>query len=260
MKFVLLRMLSVVLIGTGNVAHHLFDAFYPKEDIQVIQVFGRNIRSLSSFEAKCAVTSVPENIIDADVYIVAVNDDAISEVSKLLVTKKGMVVHTSGSVSKDNVVAARKGVFYPLQTFSPKKEVDFSSIPICIEADTLQDLKILEVLAHKISERVHLVSSAQREKLHLAAVFVNNFTNHMYVIGQEICSKEELPFDLLKPLISETANKLRFLSPDKAQTGPAKRNDILTMQKHLDALENPIQKKLYQLISESIKEQNEKKL
>ncbi|WP_350291710.1 Rossmann-like and DUF2520 domain-containing protein [uncultured Croceitalea sp.] len=253
-------MLSIVLLGTGNVAHHLFDAFSNKDGIQVIQVFGRNPDSLLSFASKSETTATSKAILDADVYIIAVSDDAISEVSKLLKNRKGLVVHTSGSIPKNSIKTKRKGVFYPLQTFTNGKKVDFTGIPICIEAETNNDVTLLKELATTISESVYKVSSAQREKLHLAAVFVNNFTNHMYAIGHQVCQKEELPFDLLKPLIKETADKLRFLSPEDAQTGPAKRNDVLTMQKHLGILESPIHKKIYQLISESIKENNEEKL
>jgi len=253
MKFVLLSMLSIVLLGTGNVAHHLFDAFIKLDDVLVKQVYGRSPKKLSFFADRCDTIFNPDSIADADIFIIAVSDDAIAEVSSLVTTKKGLVVHTSGSISKNTITAKRKGVFYPLQTFTNGKAVDFSTIPICIEAEESADLKTLKTLAEKITKSVYEISSLQREKLHLAAVFVNNFTNHMYAIGHEICKKENLPFNILKPLIKETADKLRFLTPEKAQTGPAKRNDVLTMQKHLDALKSPLNKKIYQLISESIK-------
>ncbi len=252
-KFVFLKMLSIVLLGTGNVAHHLFDTLIQLEDVQVKQVYGRSPEKLAYFTNKSATTSYPDDITEADIYIIAVNDNAVAEVSSLISTKKGLIVHTSGSIAKNVLKAKRKGVFYPLQTFTNGKTVDFTAIPICIEADEEADLKTLKTLAKKITESVYEISSAQREKLHLAAVFVNNFTNHMYALGHEVCEKEKLPFDLLVPLIKETADKLRFLTPDKAQTGPAKRNDVVTMQKHIDALESPLNKKIYQLISESIR-------
>ena len=260
MKFVFLTMLSIVLLGSGNIAHHLFDAFMHQQEVLVKQVYGRNKESLAYFSKNCKVTSNSNDVEDADLFIIAVSDDAISEVSKILNNKKGIVVHTSGTVEKEVIQSKRKGVFYPLQTFTKNKKVDFSSIPICIEANTKKDLRIIEKLAETISTKVYEISSKQREKLHLAAVFVNNFTNHMYSIGNTICEKEGVSFDILKPLITETVDKLQFLSPEKAQTGPAKRNDVLTIQKHLTSIENPIHKKLYQLISESIKEENEEKL
>ena len=254
MKFVLLNMLSIVLMGTGNVAHHLFDAFYQKVEIKVEQVFGRSSNELAKFASKCDTTTNPKDIIDANVYIIAISDTAIGEVSKLLKDKKGLVVHTSGGTSIDSICTERKGVFYPLQTFTKGKKVDFTNIPICIETHHKKDVAVLRFLAEKISKVVYEVSSKQREKLHLAAVFVNNFTNHMYTIGSEICKKEGLPMQLLHPLLKETVSKLVDLNPSEAQTGPAKRNDILIMQKHLDSLDNPLHKKIYQLISESIKE------
>ena len=260
MKFVFLTMLSIVLIGTGNVAHHLFDAFLLQQGVLVKQVYGRNKQSLEYFSKNCKVTSNANAIEEADLFIIAVNDDAIFEVSTILKDKKGIVAHTSGTVAIENISNTRSGVFYPLQTFTKNKKLDFSNIPICIEANNKKDLKVIGQLAKSISTQVHEVSSAQREKLHLAAVFVNNFTNHMYSIGHEICRKDGIPFGILKPLMEETIAKLEFLSPKKTQTGPAKRNDLLTMQKHLAAIDNPLHKKIYQLISESIKEENEEKL
>ncbi len=260
MKFVFLNMLSIVLLGTGNVAHHLFDALILNHDIHIKQVYGRNDKSLTYFSKRCKITSNPNTIEEADLYIIAVSDDAVSEVSEILHDKKGIVTHTSGTITKEVIQNKRKGVFYPLQTFTKDKKVDFSSIPICIEANNEKDLKTIVKLAKSISTKVYEVSTSQREKLHLAAVFVNNFTNHMYSIGNTICKKEGLSFDMLRPLVTETINKIQFLPPKKAQTGPAKRNDVQTMQKHLTILENPIHKKIYQLISESIKEENEEEL
>ena len=139
-----------------------------------------------------------------------------------------MVVHTSGSVPIDTISAKRKGVLYPLQSFTKEKEIDFSTVPLCIEASNKDDLVVLKKLANTISKSVFEVSSIQRAQIHLAAVFANNFSNHMYTIANELCEKEGLPFDLLKPLIMESTAKLQVLKPDKAQTGPAIRNDILT--------------------------------
>ena len=258
-KFVLLSMLSIVLIGTGNIAHHLFEAFY-KQGITIAQVYGRNTKTLSSFKSKCTTTTDPTKIIDANLYIIAVSDTAIESLSKLISDKKGLVVHTSGSVPIYALSAKRKGVLYPLQSFTKEKEIDFSTVPLCIEASHKDDLAVLKKLANTISKSVFEVSSIQRAQIHLAAVFANNFSNHMYTIANELCKKEGLPFDLLKPLIMESTAKLQVLKPDKAQTGPAIRNDILTMQSHIDSLENPLYKKIYQLISESIKTKNEEKL
>ena len=252
-------MLSIVLIGSGNVAHHLFDAFY-KQGIAIAQVFSRNIEALSAFKSKCKTTNKANKIIDADLYIIAVSDSAIEHLSKLIINKKGLAVHTSGSVSIHTIIAKRKGVFYPLQSFTKEKKIDFYNVPLCIEASNTDDLTLLKKLANTVSKSVFEISSTQRAKIHLAAVFANNFSNHMYAIANELCEKEGVPFDLLKPLIIESTAKLQVLKPKEAQTGPAIRNDITTIQKHIDSLENPLYKKMYQLISESIKIKNEEKL
>ena len=253
-------MLSLVLIGTGNVASHLFNAFLNVDEVSIEQVYGKNPVALEKFSKFAKTTINPNTIVDADMYLIAVSDVAIKSVSQILKHKKGIVAHTSGSVSMEEIQQKRKGVFYPLQTFSKDKEIDFSKIPICIEASNEEDLVKLMSLSNLLTESVYEVSSKQRKKLHLAAVFANNFSNHLFQITQEICETEKLPFELLKPLILETAEKLQYLSPKDAQTGPARRNDVITMQKHLEELKNPIQKKIYQLLSESIRDTYEKEL
>jgi predicted short-subunit dehydrogenase-like oxidoreductase (DUF2520 family) len=152
-------------------------------------------------------------------------------------------------MSKDN----RRGVFYPLQTFTKGKKVDFREIPICIESEFSADLEIIKKLANTISEKTYIINSQQRKALHIAAVFVNNFVNHLYQIGNEICLENQVPFEILEALISETAAKVRTLSPDEAQTGPAKREDQQTIEAHLDFLKPDATKKsIYQLLTQSI--------
>ncbi len=252
-------MLSVVLIGSGNVAQHLFKAF-SDTPIRIVQVFGRNQETLKWFSTQVRTSHLASEIVEADVYLIAVNDGSIKEVSKLLMGKNGLVAHTSGSISIDALEPKRKGVFYPLQTFSGASGLVFKKIPICIEATHDKDLEVLKSLAAQVSESVHEISSAQRGRLHLAAVFANNFTNHLYQIAHNLCSDENVSFELLAPLIRETANKIRLLTPEEAQTGPAVRNDTLTMQQHLEALKNPIHKKIYRVLSESIINSHEEKL
>ncbi|MEO0572671.1 MAG: DUF2520 domain-containing protein [Bacteroidota bacterium] len=253
-------MISIVLLGTGNVAIHLFHAFQKAKDIAIVQDSGIKKTKLSYFEAFSKVTDNSSQIIDADIYILAITDVSIPQVSRSLCHKKGLVVHTSGGVSVDAITTKRRGVFYPLQTFTKGKEVDFSKIPICIEAEHPDDFLLLETLGTSISEKVHQISSTQRRKLHLSAVLVNNFTNHLFHIAHEVCKENGIPFHLLHPLISETVDKIRHLPPVKAQTGPARRNDVETIQMHLEQFENPLQRKLYQLLSESIKTTYEKEL
>ena len=191
---------------------------------------------------------------EADIYILAVNDDAISELSSLLPFKNRFVVHTSGSVSPYDIDKKnRRGVFYPLQTFSKSAPIDFSEVPICLETLVKTDYKLLKHLAVRVSNHAKRVNSDQRASLHLAAVFVNNFTNQIYRVAHEITESQGAEFDMLKPLIMETAKKVQYMSPYKAQTGPAKRNDKKTIKKHLKALENEHHKAIYKLLTESIK-------
>lgn len=251
---------SIVILGTGNLAKHLFDAFLKAEDIHVAQVVGRNKEALSQFSEQCSVSNDFGTIADADVYLIAVKDDAIAEVASHLLTKKGVVAHTSGAIGLEVIQTDNKGVFYPLQTFTKGKPVSFQSIPICVEAESKQSLELLRTLARSISENVHHIDSEQRKKLHLAAVFVNNFTNYLYGVGEAICMDSNLSFDLLKPLIMETAEKVQYLSPKEAQTGPARRGDQNSMQEHLKLLKDKKQIELYKLCSVAIERIYEKEL
>jgi predicted short-subunit dehydrogenase-like oxidoreductase (DUF2520 family) len=201
-------MISVVIIGNGNVGSHLYKAFLNANGIMVAQINSRNL----------------ENVPTADVTIIAVADDVIAEISSKL--KNSFIVHTSGSVSIDSLENKNsKGVFYMLQTFSKNKEVNFSEVPFCLEAENNEKYLLLEKLAKSIGNKVYQVDSKQRKALHVAAVFVNNFTNHMYKMGNDICIEHQVPFEILQPLIEETAVKVKTLVPKKAQTGPAIRND-----------------------------------
>lgn len=251
---------SIIILGTGNVATHLFQAFQKIKAVQIVQIYGRRTASLDYFRAFTNVTNNISQLMDADIYILAISDASISELSQALNSKKGLVVHTSGSISLDSIKSKPRGVFYPLQTFTKGEKVEFSEVPICIEAENQDDLLLLETLGASISKHVHRISSEQRKKLHLSAVLVNNFTNHLFHMAQEICEENDIPFYLLHPLISETVDKIRHLPPVEAQTGPARRNDLETMQLHLEQFENPLQKKIYQLLSESIKTTYEKEL
>ncbi|MDG1527852.1 MAG: DUF2520 domain-containing protein [Polaribacter sp.] len=230
-------MISVVILGNGNVATHLYNAFSKAEDITVSKINSRNL----------------ESITDSDVTIIAVSDDAIQAVSKSIQHRKGLIVHNSGAVDIDTITNERKGVFYPLQSFTKDKSVDFNSVPFCLETKNSEDFNLLEALAKSIGEKTYKINSEQRKKLHVAAVFVNNFTNHMYKIANDICEKNNVPFEILYPLIEETAKKIQSISPIDAQTGPAKRNDEQTIKNHLENL-NLQQQEIYKLITKSIQE------
>ena len=253
-------MLKIVILGTGNLAKHLYTAFTKADDVDVVQVVGRNQKDLEQFSEHSTISNNYDAIADADAYLIAVKDDAITEVSQHLLKKKGIVAHTSGAIHLNAIQPKNRGVFYPLQTFTKGKTVDFRSIPICVEAEKKESLKSLRKLADSISENVHHIDSEQRKKLHLAAVFVNNFTNYLYGIGEELCLENGLSFDLLKPLILETAEKIRTMSPKAAQTGPARRNDKKSMKSHLELLNNKEHITIYKLLSQAIKQAHEKEL
>lgn len=246
-------MIKVVLIGSGNVAQHLIQVLLQTKEVSLVQAFARNSSHLLHLLPDDKIITDYQKITEADLYIISVSDNAISEVSEHLPFKNRLVVHTSGS-SKLSILndKNRKGVFYPLQTFTKGKEIDFAPIPICLEAENEADYQLLEKLGNCISQKVVRINSEQRKSIHVAAVFVCNFVNHLYHIGNDICEQNNVPFEVLHPLIQETAHKITELSPRDAQTGPALRNDTKTIEKHLDFLENTEYKKLYQLLTQSI--------
>lgn len=244
-------MTRLVICGTGNVARHLFDAFQASEEIKVVQIAGRNENTLAYFGSHVNTTDNFRHLEEADIYLLAVSDDAIEAISREL--KQGFLVHCSGSTSILRLPATvRRGVFYPLQTFSKELQVNFNNIPICLEAENENDYRLLQKLAGAISKKVCRVSSEQRLVLHLAAVFVNNFTNHLFHIGHMICEQKDLSFDLLLPLIEETVRKLKHMPPMDAQTGPARRQDMHTQQLQLEQLKDRTYQAIYKTISESI--------
>jgi len=253
-------MISVVILGAGNVATHLFHAFYKAENIVVNQWFNRNLKSIDFYKNMVEVTNDLSSLQPADVYILAVSDDAISKLSAHLPFENQLVVHTSGSIGLHDLDKKnRRGVFYPLQTFSKEAMVDFKNVPICIETADKADFKTLRQLAEGLKSKSFKVNSEQRSSLHLAAVFVNNFTNQLYRIAHEITESTGTEFDILKPLILETAHKIQNLSPYLAQTGPAKRNDKKTIKKHLKKLENSPHKAIYEILTASIQKTHGRK-
>ena len=248
---------KIVLIGSGNVATHLVLSL-TKKGKNIIHIYGRTISRAKKLAEKInsSYSDKVEDIpADADLYIVSVSDHALSEVVKKIKFSKKLVVHTSGTShieilknSTDNF-----GIFYPLQTFSTNKDVDFKSIPICIEANTKENENALNDLAKSISDNVYIVSSEERKILHVCAVFVSNFPNFMYSIADDILEKHNLSFDILKPLILETANKVMSNKPKEVQTGPAFRKDHNTIEKHIDFLSDfEDYKKIYKLLSDHI--------
>lgn len=252
-------MIKVTLIGSGNLAQHLLSAFEKSTAVELVQVFSRKKENVSHLIPFDKITDNFDDLAEADVYIIAVSDDAITEVSLQLPFKNQLVVHTSGSASMESLSDNnRKGVFYPLQTFTKGKEVDFKNIPICIESQFNDDYNLLKKVADSISDKVFSINSEQRRSLHVSAVFVNNFVNHLYKIGSDICDGHQVPFEILQPLIRETAEKIVTLSPNEAQTGPAKRNDETTIEVHLDFLSDENHKNIYKLLTQSIQDNGKK--
>ena len=253
-------MISIIILGGGNVASHLFKACQKSDKIVVKQWYNRHLKSIQAHKNVVEITDDLSELKEADVYIMAVSDDAISKLSSQLPFDNRLVVHTSGSVSiYDLDKKQRRGVFYPLQTFSKDSEVNFQNVPICIEVLDKADLKILKSLATYLGSKSHKVNTDQRQGLHLAAVFVNNFTNQLYRIAHEITESQGAEFDILKPLILETAKKVQNLSPYNSQTGPAKRHDKRTIKKHITQLENEHHKEIYELLTSSIQKTHGRK-
>lgn len=247
-------MISVCLLGAGNIATHLFNAFNNAQDVRVTQWYNRDLTKLTTYKNRTDITDDIKSLKLADIYILAVSDDAISELSSMLPFENRLVVHTSGSVNVYDIDKKnRRGVFYPLQTFSKAVIVNFKDIPICIEALEKDDLIILKQLAEGLDSKWYKINTEQRQTLHLSAVFVNNFVNQLYRVAHEISDAKSINFDILKPLILETARKVQESSPYLAQTGPAKRNDKKTIKRHLKLLENEHHKEIYELLTQSIK-------
>jgi len=243
-------MYSIVILGTGNVATHMFKALQASDVCYVSQVYNHKAESLESFEHKTEVTTSISKIKTADLYLLCLKDDVIESVANQLEDKTGIIAHTSGSqaiLKKPN-----SAVFYPLQTFSKGSELDYSQIPFCLEANSEQHLKLIKDIAKSVSNQVFEISSQQRETLHRAAVFVCNFTNHLYAIGENICKNDDMPFDILKALIKETSEKVQRHSPSEVQTGPAIRKDKTTINKHLEGLSDSNYKAIYELLTNSI--------
>lgn len=252
-------MQKIVILGAGNLATHLYKAFKSSKKAEVIQLYNRRKENLTEFEGKVPLTDSLDQLMEADLYIVSVSDDAVASVVEQIPNQNALVAHTSGSVPLLDL-APRNAVFYPLQTFSKSRELDFSVIPICLEAENEAAYKILEDIAESISQKVYSISTEQRKSLHLAAVFACNFTNQLYRIAEKICEENGMSFEILHALIQETAQKAQFDSPKNLQTGPAKRGDQKTIDFHLSQMNSSDLKEIYTLLTQSIQKEHGSKL
>ena len=250
--------MNIAILGAGNVAWHLSKAFIMAGH-PVRQIWNRTVEKAAdlSFEiGGNSISDLSQIKEEIDLIVITVSDEAIEQVASSLKPKDHqIVVHTSGSTSIDVLkpYAKQVGVIYPLQTFSKTVTVNFSEVPIFLEANHADVLADLKQVAGQITRKVEEADSAQRMNLHISAVFACNFTNHLYSIASDILEKNNLSFDYIKPLILETANKVLQANPKDVQTGPARRNDENTIQKHLDMLSADLDKQeLYRLISQRI--------
>jgi len=252
--------MKIVLLGTGNTATVL-GLKLKEAGHTILQVFGRSADATGALANALNATPVYNLQLitkDADVYIIAVYDGAIEDiVNGLKLSQSAVLVHTAAAVSVLVLTgaAANYGVFYPLQTLKKGLALP-QQIPILIEANNKKTEAVLETLAWSISDQVGFASGDERMKLHLAAVFCNNFVNHLYALAEGYCADEGVDFNLLKPLISETALRIESTSPAGAQTGPAARRDAATIEKHLQLLTNhPALTNLYTMLTKSIQSQ-----
>jgi predicted short-subunit dehydrogenase-like oxidoreductase (DUF2520 family) len=249
--------MRITLIGSGNVATHL-GAALKNAGHQIIQVYSRNLQhaALLAYHIKAeAIDDLQQISAETDVFIISVKDDAVETIAQEISSYKKLILHTSGSTDISVLLkyTDKAGVLYPLQTFSRDKELNFREVPLCIEGANPAITATIKELAQTISNNVSEVNSTQRRVLHLAAVFACNFPNYLYNIAQGLLAQHQLDFDLLKPLIAETADKVQRQMPAKVQTGPAVRNDELTMNKHLEMLQNqPALQQIYKILSQGI--------
>lgn len=249
---------SVAILGTGNVAFHLAKAF-AKRGIEIGQIYGRDPERAMGMghHFKAGYTSDINKLQPADIYFFCLTDDGIFDLNKKVNLGDRFCVHVSGSLELKVLqpISRNIGVFYPLQTLSRAREVNFQEIPICIEANSEEFLKQLQILASSISHDVRLMNSDQRILVHIAAVFASNFSNHMFHIAEQILKDQDIDYDVLNPLIEETAKKAISHMPGDVQTGPAKRKDSNIIRKHLALLsDHPDYQKIYKIMSKSIQD------
>jgi predicted short-subunit dehydrogenase-like oxidoreductase (DUF2520 family) len=252
--------MKIVFIGAGNLATNLAHELYSKGQ-SILQIYSRTEESAKTLsEAVCAeaITNVGQIETNADLYIFSVKDSALEELLAQMPPTSGVWTHTAGSIPLNIFEKYHNdyGVVYPFQTFSKERKVDFSEIPVFIEANSDQNLHLLRDFVAQFSRKAFPLSSEKRKYIHLCGVFACNFVNHLYAVAGDILASQEIPFDVLLPLIDETARKVHELSPKEAQTGPAVRYDENVIAKHLSMLAGENEKQLYELLSKNIHETN----
>lgn len=248
---------KIIMIGSGRVATQL-GRHLAETGNEILQVYSRRFdhaKELAEMLHAEPVDKTDQLRDDADLYIISVVDDAIAKIAGTIDFHDKIVVHTSGSVGLEIIqqASSNTGVFYPLQTFVKNKDVDFSDVPVCVEGSSTQVENVLLELGREISRDVRLINSEQRLIIHIAAVFVSNFTNFMYLMGQDVLHNADISFDILLPLIRETADKVSKSLPGDVQTGPAMRGDEGVLDNHLKMLEHDARKmEIYRQMSRYI--------
>jgi len=247
---------KIVLIGSGNVATQLASIFIEK-GLQITQVYSHSLARAEALAKaiNCeGISDLNKLRKDADLYIIAVKDDAIAEVAANLRLPGKTVVHTSGSIALDTIksISDQTGVFYPLQSFTKGRKLNWQHIPVILESIDSETLIALKKLAQRITDSVFEIDSEHRKKLHLAAVFANNFINYLLGDAKEILG-EDIPFSILQPLVKETVSKAFDMGIEASQTGPAKRGDLKTIETHLELLKaHPGAEMIYKTITDAI--------
>ncbi|TWI96724.1 putative short-subunit dehydrogenase-like oxidoreductase (DUF2520 family) [Mucilaginibacter frigoritolerans] len=256
--------MRITIIGSGNVATH-FAAAFKNAGHRIVQVYSRHMQHAALLAYHVGAEAIDDLTLvsgETDLFVISIKDEAIGITAEKLAPFNKLIVHTSGATHMEAVQAFTPwaGVFYPLQTLSKTKEVDFRTVPLCIEGADEQITRQLIELAQTISNNVYRVNSAQRKVLHLAAVFACNFPNYLYGVARQLLAENQMDFELLRPLILETAQKVQEYLPGEVQTGPAVRNDHQTMATHLGMLDDkPALKVIYELLSQQIiKNDNDK--
>ena len=234
-----------------------FNVFFVLNNIPLAQIFGRNKTELEKISEELNVPFSTEKLDKADLYIICVSDNSVENISKIIPKKDALVAHTSGSLPKEILAGTyRKSSFYPLQTFSKSKNLDYSKIPFFIEAENEEDQKILFDIASGISKNVMRSTYEKRKYIHLTAVFACNFVNHLFSRAKEISDSQDIPFDYFLPLIDETVHKIHEIDPKSAQTGPAVRNDKRILELHEQLLKDE-SLEIYKTMNHSIQKMYE---
>ncbi|MFV0418445.1 MAG: Rossmann-like and DUF2520 domain-containing protein [Dysgonomonas sp.] len=248
--------MKIVCLGAGNVATHLVTALY-EHSIDIVQVYSRTLESASALANRVGakpLTDLKEVVDNADIYLFSLKDSVLENVMAQIPNNSGLWIHTAGSASLNifSNYTSRYGVLYPFQTFTKNRKINWSEIPIFVEASDNESLNTINIIAKQLSNKIFDLSSEERKYLHLTGVFACNFTNHMYTLSKQFLDKINLPFDVVLPLIDETASKIHDLSPEEAQTGPAIRYDENVINKHLSLIEDDIVKQIYKIMSDNI--------